>query len=123
MIALSQGGGELINEAVLAQEYGAAAEDVARVCHAHPVSICFKLLIVHTTRFYLTVFYVVLFFLFGNVDEIAVSDETSSDILLFLFGVRKDKRRRRKERERDKERILYSESFNSFVSDLLGSVT
>lgn len=29
-------GGELINEAVLAQEYGAAAEDVARVCHAHP---------------------------------------------------------------------------------------
>lgn len=33
-----QGGGELINEAVLAQEYGAAAEDVARVCHAHPVS-------------------------------------------------------------------------------------
>ncbi|GBP25788.1 Dihydrolipoyl dehydrogenase [Eumeta japonica] len=30
------GGGELINEAVLAQEYGAAAEDVARVCHAHP---------------------------------------------------------------------------------------
>jgi len=30
--------GELINEAVLAMEYGAAAEDVARVCHAHPVS-------------------------------------------------------------------------------------
>uniref|UniRef100_A0A1B0AW18 Dihydrolipoyl dehydrogenase n=1 Tax=Glossina palpalis gambiensis TaxID=67801 RepID=A0A1B0AW18_9MUSC len=28
--------GELINEAVLAIEYGAAAEDVARVCHAHP---------------------------------------------------------------------------------------
>jgi len=28
--------GELINEAVLAQEYGASAEDVARVCHAHP---------------------------------------------------------------------------------------
>ncbi|XP_054733530.1 dihydrolipoyl dehydrogenase, mitochondrial [Anastrepha obliqua] len=28
--------GELINEAVLAMEYGAAAEDVARVCHAHP---------------------------------------------------------------------------------------
>lgn len=28
--------GELINEAVLAQEYGAAAEDVARACHAHP---------------------------------------------------------------------------------------
>ncbi|KAF5288406.1 hypothetical protein FQR65_LT12019 [Abscondita terminalis] len=28
--------GELINEAVLAQEYGASAEDIARVCHAHP---------------------------------------------------------------------------------------
>ncbi|KAK9890612.1 hypothetical protein WA026_011975 [Henosepilachna vigintioctopunctata] len=28
--------GELINEAVLAQEYGASSEDVARVCHAHP---------------------------------------------------------------------------------------
>lgn len=38
MIDTCQGGGELINEAVLAQEYGAAAEDVARVCHAHPVS-------------------------------------------------------------------------------------
>ncbi len=31
--------GELINEAALAMEYGASAEDVARVCHAHPVSI------------------------------------------------------------------------------------
>lgn len=31
--------GELINEAVLAMEYGASAEDVARVCHAHPVTI------------------------------------------------------------------------------------
>lgn len=31
--------GELINEAVLAMEYGASAEDVARVCHAHPVCI------------------------------------------------------------------------------------
>ena len=30
--------GEMINEAVLAMEYGASAEDVARVCHAHPVS-------------------------------------------------------------------------------------
>ncbi|CAH1101391.1 unnamed protein product [Psylliodes chrysocephalus] len=28
--------GELINEAVLGQEYGASAEDIARVCHAHP---------------------------------------------------------------------------------------
>ncbi|CAD7081311.1 unnamed protein product [Hermetia illucens] len=28
--------GELVNEAALAMEYGASAEDVARVCHAHP---------------------------------------------------------------------------------------
>lgn len=28
--------GELINEAALALEYGASAEDIARVCHAHP---------------------------------------------------------------------------------------
>jgi len=28
--------GELINESVLAMEYGASCEDVARVCHAHP---------------------------------------------------------------------------------------
>ncbi|XP_043682365.1 dihydrolipoyl dehydrogenase, mitochondrial [Vespula pensylvanica] len=28
--------GELINEAVLAIEYGASAEDVSRACHAHP---------------------------------------------------------------------------------------
>ena len=28
--------GELIAEAVLALEYGASAEDVARTCHAHP---------------------------------------------------------------------------------------
>lgn len=31
--------GELINEGVLAMEYGASAEDVARVCHAHPVCL------------------------------------------------------------------------------------
>ncbi|VDL89223.1 unnamed protein product [Schistocephalus solidus] len=31
--------GELINEGVLAMEYGASAEDVARVCHAHPVRL------------------------------------------------------------------------------------
>ena len=28
--------GEMINEAVLAIEYGASCEDVARTCHAHP---------------------------------------------------------------------------------------
>ncbi|PSN43850.1 Dihydrolipoyl dehydrogenase [Blattella germanica] len=30
--------GELIAEAVLAMEYGASCEDIARTCHAHPVS-------------------------------------------------------------------------------------
>lgn len=33
---ISSVAGELINEAVLAMEYGASCEDVARVCHAHP---------------------------------------------------------------------------------------
>ena len=30
--------GEMISEAVLALEYGASSEDLARTCHAHPVS-------------------------------------------------------------------------------------
>lgn len=34
-----QGAGEMVNEAALAMEYGASCEDVARVCHAHPVSV------------------------------------------------------------------------------------
>lgn len=34
--------GEMINEAALAMEYGASAEDVARVCHAHPVMKAFN---------------------------------------------------------------------------------
>ena len=29
--------GEMIAEAVLALEYGASSEDIARTCHAHPV--------------------------------------------------------------------------------------
>jgi len=33
---IGPGAGEIINEAVLAMEYGASCEDVARVCHAHP---------------------------------------------------------------------------------------
>lgn len=37
--------GELVNEATLAMEYGASAEDVARVCHAHPVSFGFALVV------------------------------------------------------------------------------
>ena len=28
--------GEMIAEAVLAMEFGASAEDIARTCHAHP---------------------------------------------------------------------------------------
>ena len=28
----------MINEGALAMEYGASCEDIARVCHAHPVS-------------------------------------------------------------------------------------
>jgi dihydrolipoamide dehydrogenase len=28
--------GEMIHEAVLALEYGASAEDIARTCHGHP---------------------------------------------------------------------------------------
>lgn len=33
--------GEMINEAALAMEYGASSEDIARVCHAHPVRVLF----------------------------------------------------------------------------------
>lgn len=33
---VSPGAGELIHELVLAIEYGASAEDIARTCHAHP---------------------------------------------------------------------------------------
>lgn len=29
----------MVNEAALALEYGASCEDIARVCHAHPVII------------------------------------------------------------------------------------
>jgi dihydrolipoamide dehydrogenase len=35
---ISPSAGEIINEAALAMEYGASCEDVARVCHAHPVN-------------------------------------------------------------------------------------
>jgi len=35
--------GEMIAEGVLALEYGASAEDIARTCHAHPtLSEAFK---------------------------------------------------------------------------------
>lgn len=36
---IGPGVGEIVNEATLAMEYGASAEDIARVCHAHPVSL------------------------------------------------------------------------------------
>lgn len=40
---ISPNAGEMIAEAVLAMEYGASAEDVARTCHAHPtMSEAFK---------------------------------------------------------------------------------
>ena len=51
--------GEMIAEGVLAMEYGATAEDIARVCHAHPtMSEAFKvnfnqndfLLIMHSRK-------------------------------------------------------------------------
>lgn len=38
-ICIIQVAGELVNEAALAMEYGASCEDIARVCHAHPVSL------------------------------------------------------------------------------------
>ena len=33
---VSGGAGELLAECVLAMEYGATAEDIARTCHSHP---------------------------------------------------------------------------------------
>lgn len=42
-----QGAGEMVNEAALAMEYGASCEDVARVCHAHPVSVFSKRAVEH----------------------------------------------------------------------------
>jgi len=40
---LSSNAGEMISEGVLAMEYGASSEDVARTCHAHPtMSEAFK---------------------------------------------------------------------------------
>jgi pyruvate/2-oxoglutarate dehydrogenase complex dihydrolipoamide dehydrogenase (E3) component len=37
-----QGAGEMIAEAVLAIEYGASSEDIARTTHAHPVSYTYQ---------------------------------------------------------------------------------
>lgn len=34
---INNNAGEMIAEAVLALEYGASSEDIARTCHAHPV--------------------------------------------------------------------------------------
>ncbi|KAF9590559.1 hypothetical protein IFM89_035877 [Coptis chinensis] len=33
---MSPNAGELIHEAMLAMQYGASREDIARTCHAHP---------------------------------------------------------------------------------------
>jgi len=35
---LGPNAGEMIHEAVIGMEYGASSEDLARTCHAHPVS-------------------------------------------------------------------------------------
>ena len=43
--------GEMINEAALAMEYGASSEDIARVCHAHPVRFVFPVLVYHLSIF------------------------------------------------------------------------
>lgn len=39
LLTILKGAGEMVNEAALALEYGASCEDIARVCHAHPVTI------------------------------------------------------------------------------------
>ena len=40
---IGPGAGEMIAEAVIALEYGASSEDIARTCHAHPtLSEAFK---------------------------------------------------------------------------------
>lgn len=39
---IGPGAGEMIGEATLAMEYGASCEDIARVCHAHPVRFHFS---------------------------------------------------------------------------------
>lgn len=36
MHIVGPGAGEMIAEGVLAMEYGASSEDIARTCHAHP---------------------------------------------------------------------------------------
>jgi len=36
---INNNAGEMIAEAVLALEYGASCEDIARTCHAHPVCL------------------------------------------------------------------------------------
>ena len=40
---IASNAGEMISEGVLGMEYGAASEDIARTCHAHPtLSEAFK---------------------------------------------------------------------------------
>ena len=36
MHIIGSNAGEMISEGVLAMEYGASSEDIARTCHAHP---------------------------------------------------------------------------------------
>ena len=48
---ISPSAGEIINEAVLGMEYGASCEDIARVCHAHPVNEIFFFRTFYTGNF------------------------------------------------------------------------
>ena len=40
VVNIGPNAGEMIAEGVLAVEYGASAEDIARTCHAHVRSFC-----------------------------------------------------------------------------------
>jgi len=47
--------GEMIAEGVIGIEYGASSEDIARTCHAHPVSPCVCLFCVFSVVFFVFV--------------------------------------------------------------------
>lgn len=54
----------MVNEAALALEYGASCEDIARVCHAHPVSINNITQLIATWNYFLTHKYLIFNFKF-----------------------------------------------------------
>ena len=55
-----QNAGEMIAEAVIALEYGASSEDIARTCHAHPVCVFLFFLISCFHLFTLMLYHLVL---------------------------------------------------------------